>query len=212
MAGPAPFLCMLLSQWCVQVYSVQFTNSFSRSCFRTKNQATNPRIFSIFPVHLAPLVPPSRLADGGLPVEGGSEPVVRAPTALVHAVVPPEADVPHRATRRVRERGDLPRLILPHRRNSVVSCSFSYHQNLSFSHNLLTHIPKPKHPNRVVEQQAATACRIFGISEIKNPGSLYLTGYKVSVGGFGDDKMDPQRWVFSLHTPYRFVVHSPGFL
>lgn len=55
---------------------------------------------------------------------------------------------------------------------------------------------------RILDQSVQSACKLYDI-EIKNSANLNLNGYKVSVGGFGDDKMDPQRWVFSLHTPYR---------
>lgn len=57
---------------------------------------------------------------------------------------------------------------------------------------------------RTLEQGVQSASKIYDI-EIKS-SSLSLNGYKVSVGGFGDDKMDPQRWVFSLHTPYRTFI------
>lgn len=51
------------------------------------------------------------------------------------------------------------------------------------------------------------AARSVGVHDISR---LYAFGsYRISLGGYGMDKIDPPRHSFSLHTPYRtFVMAS----
>ncbi|CAL8124159.1 unnamed protein product [Orchesella dallaii] len=57
-----------------------------------------------------------------------------------------------------------------------------------------------------IESQISVASKVFDVEIKASNVCSSITGYKVTVGGFGDDKMDPQRWVFSLHTPYRTFI------
>jgi len=51
------------------------------------------------------------------------------------------------------------------------------------------------------EQELEAAAASVGVDDVRN---LYAFGsYKITLGGFGLDKINDQRYGFSLHTPYR---------
>jgi hypothetical protein len=56
------------------------------------------------------------------------------------------------------------------------------------------------------QEELEHAAASVGVKDVKD---LYAFGsYKISLGGFGLDKLDPSRHGFSLHTPYRFVTYQ----